>query len=161
MKINIRMNNLTELKKKVLEADMAYTQLILVDELDDSIKRLKGDRNAMFKIVNLLSKISYFSNLTIEMMILNLESMKLFNLMEYSVKYDGDITILDIDVNDEYFEIFDKVPMIGKFISMVSGGRNKFVKEIEKTVLDNYTKDYQLKVVAEDACEIVEESHVD
>jgi hypothetical protein len=145
MIIEARINNLSELKRKLLDADMLHTKYILLDEMKDSIEKLKGDRNAMFRIVRMLARVSTFSDLTVESMIMNLEHLTAFDIMTYSLSHDGTVSILTMSVNDEYFEIFDKIPMVGRYIGMLSGGRKKFVSEVEKTLRDDYTKDFTVE----------------
>ena len=150
MKVEVRMHNLSELKKRLLDSDMNHTKYILLDEMRNSIDKLKGDRNPMFKIVHMMSRVTKMSEVTVDTMIMSLEQMTLFDIMNYEIKYEDDMTVLMINVDDAYFEIFNKIPLIGRFISSLSGGRKQYVEEIRKTIENEYTKDYQIKVIAED-----------
>jgi len=150
MKVEVRMHNLSELKKRLLDSDMNHTKYILLDEMRNSIDKLKGDRNLMFKIVHMMSRVTKMSEVTVDTMIMSLEQMTLFDIMNYEIKYEDDMTVLMINVDDAYFEIFNKIPLIGRFISSLSGGRKQYVEEIRKTIENEYTKDYQIKIIAED-----------
>jgi len=156
MKIEVRMHHLSELKRKLLDSDMNHTKYILLDEMRATIDKLKGDRNLMFKIVAMMSKVTTASRLTTEGMIMALENMVLFDIMQYDILQDGDVTVLNLNVDDNYFEIFNKIPLIGRFISTLSGGRKRYLEEVRKTIEEDYTKDYTLKIIMDDTKEVHE-----
>ena len=108
MKTMITVKGLSPLKKRLLKVDLAHTQIILLDELQNSVEKIKGNRNLVWKIVRLLTRATTISNLTVESFQAGLESLKGMDvkLFDYTIKEDGDNTILTVTVDDVYFDLY-------------------------------------------------------
>jgi hypothetical protein len=161
MKVRIEMKGLSELKTRLLEADMLHTKMILLNELRDTVEKLKGNSEMKFKIVSALSRVIPGGRFTMESFIEGLDAMSKMDveLFDFSLKYepllakktDMDVvTILNIEVNDIYFDMFKEIPLAGRIISSLGSGRSKFVDSIKKSIEDEYTKDYKIQVVSTD-----------
>lgn len=148
MKLVYRLRRMSDLKKNLLDADLRHTQLILMDELHQTLEKLKRNRGLQAKIVNVLRRVSSISYLTIQMFQDNLEAMKVkdIQIMKYRM-YDelGGLT-LSMEVDDAYFNLaaIQGVPLIGKHLKNLADGKKGFKRRIEKSIKQNYTKDFEI-----------------
>ena len=143
----ITVKGLSPLKKRLLKVDLAHTQIILLDELQNSVEKIKGNRNLVWKIVRLLSKATAVTDLTVDSFIAGLETLKSMDvkLFDYTIKEDGDNTILTVEVDDVYFDLYKSMPMVGRFLNVMLKGRKDFIKKIEKSIREDYSKDYKIR----------------
>ena len=148
MKLKIIMSNMSNLKIELLRADMEHTRLILFDELQKTVDKLKGDRNLQFKIVRLLAKVTALTNITMESFALGLENMSMNpDLFKYEVYPDLNEKrcTLMIDVDDTFFDLFKQMPM-GRFLGVFFESKKGFMKRVEKSIKDDYTGNYSIIV---------------
>lgn len=157
MRLKIIMSSMSNLKIELLKADMEHTKYILMDEMQKTVDKLKGDRNLQFKIVRLLSKVTALTNVTMESFALALEnmstSMELFKWEVFPDLPEKKATLM-ITVDDTFFEIFKMMPA-GRFLSIFFESKKNFIKRVEKSIKDDYTDKYNL--IIEDTDEGEEE----
>ncbi len=150
MRVKVIISKMTNLKIELLRSDMEHTKFILMDELQKTVDKLKGDRNLQFKIVRLLSKVTALTNVTMESFALALENMstnmELFKWEVYPDLPEKKCTLM-IDVDDTFFEIFKMMPA-GRFLSIFFESKKNFIKRIEKSVKDDYSDTFS--VIIED-----------
>jgi hypothetical protein len=149
MKVEILIRGLNDIQKKLIRADFEHTKWLIYDEMYKTIDKLKGNRGMQYKIVNMLSGITAFSKLTVESFVTALETMKTanVNLFDYSVRDMGEAgTFVEMTVDDIYFDILRTVPVMGSILRIMGDGKTAFVSKIEKSLRNDYTSDYVLKV---------------
>lgn len=148
MKLAYKLRDMSDLKIRLLDADLRHTQLILLDELNMTLEKVKKDRGLQSKIVRLLRRVSPISHLTIQMFQNNLEAMKVkdIKLMNYRIFDELNSVTLVIIVDDTYFELvgLKGVPLIGKHLKNFADGKRGFKRRIEKSIRENYTKEYSI-----------------
>ena len=148
MKLEIIIKELTPLKRNLLDSDMKHTQLILMDEMVETLDRLKSNRGVQANIVNLLKKVPGLTGLSLESFRLKLERMdsKGIELLKYQIKEDGKDTILILIVDDTYFDLMglESVPLIGKKLNLLADGRKGFIRKVEKSIKSSYSKKFTI-----------------
>lgn len=150
MDLEIIVNNLSPLQKNLLAADFEHTKWILYDEMHKTVEKMRGDRGMQYKIIRMLSGITAFSRLTVDSFASMLDMMSDSNmeLFEYSIDSRSEPTFIKLHVSDAYFDIFKQMPVIGKFINYISGGKKTFIGKVEKSLKEDYTSDFKINDVS-------------
>jgi len=150
MILDITMYKLSPLRKRLLIADLNHMELCLLDEMHSTIEKLRGDKNTMWKIVSKLSRFSGLSHLTTDTLLTGLELLERMDMLivQHTLKKEEPFRV-EIKVEDIYFDLFEKMPVMGKFLTVVTGGKKEFIEKIRKTIEQEYTKDFDLKIIEE------------
>lgn len=139
MKVITELDKVDNLKMKRLNYDLLHTKYILLDELRNTAIKIRNDKNLLFKILKILG-----GRITLEMLEQGFEiaSKEEFNLFDFSIDKIGEDKIrLEIKVDDVFFDI-----QFGVFSEFL-GSKREFIKKIEKSIRNDYTRDYKIEVV--------------
>lgn len=150
MIMEVKIHDLTPLKRKLLEADMEHTRILLMDELEQTLDKIKNNRGVQGKIVHLLKQVPGLPSLTVEGFRWRLETLQVrdIDILTYELHDEFGYTLLILKVEDAYFDLVGlaQVPLIGKRLNMLADGKKGFQRKVEKSLRGSYSKDFEILV---------------
>lgn len=125
-----------DLQLKVLSLDLEYTKWKIMKGLNDNIKRIRNDKNIVFRISRLLIRFGKRMGME-EFLKLMENASESVSVYEYKVERTDDGIKLEMTVRDLYFDIVENIPVVG-IVEKVFKNKKHFVDEVMKSLKNEY-----------------------
>jgi hypothetical protein len=134
MKLLIELHGLPKWKQDFLDADYRYAQAMLKLEINNNIEKIKGN-GIMGKALKVAGRMNSMANVSIERLLANLETLRDYDIFNYTIKNEKGTSVVKLEVNEEYFKIVEIARQSRLKIGYTKEG---FIKETEKSLKETY-----------------------
>jgi len=146
MKLRITLEGMPAWKQDMIDADFRYLQADCKFQVCEAIEKIKSSRNMSYRILRLIRRASRFTDVTIDSFLTNLEVMKNYHVFTYKIKHEENVrTVVDVDVNDDYFIIVQQIRQGNPFLRKMGMSRKQFIKRTDKELKKAYTKNLTIE----------------
>lgn len=125
-----------DLQLKTIVSDLEYTRWRIMKGLNDNIKRIRNDKNIVFRIVRLLMRLGKKMGME-EFLNLMENASESVSVYDYKVEKTDDGIKLEMTVRDLYFDIIENIPVVG-IVEKVFKNKRHFVDEVIKSLRNEY-----------------------
>lgn len=125
-----------ELQLRALGSDLEYTRWRIMKGVNDNVKRIKNDRNLVFRLMRLVMRLGKKMGID-EFLNLMENASESLSIYEYKIGKTGDGIVLEIEVRDLYFDIVESIPVVG-IVEKVFKNKKHFADEVEKSLKNEY-----------------------
>ena len=135
-------------KKKMFAAGIEYLKWNMRDEIAKKVEKIKNDRTMAWRFVNGVNAVSKDFKLTVEALRTRMMGMDSMEIFEYQIEDLNESTIRLTVIVPQVLDVMENsgLPLASHF----STSKN-LIRHIESEIKDNYTRDYDLKVIQDGA----------